>query len=112
MKPRQYARQPVLAWDTTVASRNPKMMLVTSRSSSADAHVDSKTGRIKKALADGDRLTALRIASRFHDRSTETMMFKRGFDAHQHPDFYRQIGKEPAELISKAVRRLRARFDE
>jgi hypothetical protein len=69
-----------------------------------------KTERIKTTLDRGDWLSALRIASRFHDRSNDTLMFKRGFDAYQHPDFYRQLGKDPEKLVNAAVKRLRARF--
>jgi hypothetical protein len=72
--------------------------------------MQSKTERIKTALADGDWLSALRTASRFHDRSTDTLAFKRGFDAYQHPEFYRQLGKDPDKLISAAIKRLQARF--
>jgi hypothetical protein len=73
-------------------------------------NMQSKTERIKIALANGDWLSALRTASRFHDRSADTLTFKRGFDAYQHPDFYRQLGKNPDELISDARKRLQARF--
>jgi hypothetical protein len=54
---------------------------------------------IKTALACGDLLSALRVASRFHDRSNETLTFKRGFDAYQNPDFYRLLGQSPDEII-------------
>jgi hypothetical protein len=54
--------------------------------------MQSKTERIRTALANGDWLSALRMASHFHDRSNDTLIFKRGFDAYQHPDFYRQLG--------------------
>lgn len=36
--------------------------------------------------------------------------FKRGFDAYQHPEFYRQLGKDPGKLINAAIKRLEARF--
>ena len=72
--------------------------------------MQSKTDLIKTMLARGDWLSALRLASRLHDRSDDTMAFKRGFDAYRHPDFYRQLGKDPDQLIHSAVERLRARF--
>jgi hypothetical protein len=72
--------------------------------------MQSKTERIKTTLARGDWLSALRMASRFHDRSNDTLTFKRGFDAYRHPDFYRQLGKDPDQLIGAAIARLRARF--
>jgi hypothetical protein len=72
--------------------------------------VQSKSESIRKALAHGDWYRALRLASRFHDRSAATQIFKRGFDAHQNPNFYRQLGKDPDELTAAAVKLLRARF--
>jgi hypothetical protein len=72
--------------------------------------MQSKTEHIKTTLARGDWVSALRLASRFHDRSDDTMAFKRGFDAYRHPDFYRQLGKDPDKLIHSALERLQARF--
>jgi hypothetical protein len=57
--------------------------------------MQSKTERIREAIAAGNCLSALRLASRFHDRSSDTLTFNRGFDAYQHPDFYRQLGHNP-----------------
>ena len=51
----------------------------------------SKCGHIREAWAAGDRIGALRIAARFFDRREDTQIFKRGMDAHNHPDFYRQL---------------------
>jgi len=73
-------------------------------------HMESKTDRIRTALAKGDWLTALRTASRFHDRSNDTLTFKRGFDACRNRDFYKQLGKNPDELVEAAIIRLHARF--
>jgi hypothetical protein len=65
--------------------------------------VESKSEQIRRALAAGDRISALRIAARFHDRSRDTMIFKRGFDAYNNPSFYRQIGKDPGQLTATAL---------
>ena len=70
--------------------------------------MQSKTELIRATLDRGDWLAALRVASRFHDRSDDTMLFKRAFDASQHCDFYRQLGKDPDK--HSAVERLQARF--
>jgi hypothetical protein len=72
--------------------------------------VETKSEQIRRALSAGDHFTALRIASRFHDRSSDTMIFKRGFDAYQHPDFYRQIGRDPEQLTATALAVLEIRF--
>jgi hypothetical protein len=70
----------------------------------------SKSERIKESLKDGDWVAALRLASRFHDRSSDTATFKRGFVAYRHPGFYRQLGKDPDQLVTAAVALLRGRF--
>src|SRR5262249_46372443 len=70
----------------------------------------SKSQRIRDALEGNDWVAALRLASRFHDRSSDTVMFKRGFDAYHHPGFYRQLGKDPDQLVTTAVALLRRRF--
>lgn len=70
----------------------------------------SKSQKIRDALAAGDRLAALRIAAHFHDRSTNTLTYKRGLDAHNHPGFYRQIGKDPEHLTATARALLESNF--
>jgi hypothetical protein len=49
---------------------------------------------------DDTRFGVLRIAAKFFDRSITTKTFQRGMDAHNHPQFYRQVGKEFALLSS------------
>jgi hypothetical protein len=71
----------------------------------------SKTDQIRSAWDAGDRIGALRIAAQFFDRSKRTKAFKHGMDAHNHPAFYRQIGKEPRELVTAALEILARRFD-
>jgi hypothetical protein len=70
----------------------------------------SKSERIKGALRNGDWVAALRLASRFHDRSPDTLVFKRGFDAYQHPRFYLQLQKDPDEIVATAVTLLHRQF--
>jgi hypothetical protein len=53
--------------------------------------------------AAGDRIGALRIAAWFIDRSEATKAFKRGMDAHNNPQFYRQLGKDPELLLRTAL---------
>jgi hypothetical protein len=72
--------------------------------------VESKSEQIRRALVAGDRISALRLASRFHDRSHDTIVFKRGMDAHNNPAFYRQIGKDPEQLKATALALLEIRF--
>jgi len=60
-------------------------------------HMNCKTDEIRAAWHAGDRIGALRIAARFFDRSIDTKVFKRGWDAYNNPDFYWQLGKDPEQ---------------
>jgi hypothetical protein len=66
--------------------------------------------KIRAAWVAGDRIGALRIAARFFDRSTTTRTFKRGMAAYNHPDFYRQLGQVPEQIVANALRALQVRF--
>ena len=70
----------------------------------------SKLDQVREAWAAGDRIAALRIASKFFDRSPETTEFKRGWDAHSNPSFYRQIGRDPDALRDAAIATLARKF--
>src|SRR5262245_14651779 len=72
--------------------------------------VNRKTDQIRAAWEAGDQVRALRIAARFFDRSTDTKTFKRGMDAYNNPDFYRQLGKDPEELLAAAFESLAKKF--
>ena len=72
--------------------------------------MNRKTDQIRAAWAAGNRVGALRIAARFFDRSVDTKTFKRGMGAYNNPDFYRQIGKEPDQLIASALELLATKF--
>ena len=71
----------------------------------------SKCSKICEAWHRGDRIGALRIAARFFDRSEDTQIFKRGMDAHNHPDFYRQLHKDPDQITVAAVQLLAEKFN-
>jgi hypothetical protein len=73
--------------------------------------MQTKTDQIRTAWFRGDRIAALRIAARFFDRSDATKSFQRGMNANNHPGFYRQLGKEPQELVTAALALLQKRFD-
>jgi hypothetical protein len=38
------------------------------------------------------------------------MTFKRGMDAYNNPDFYRQVGKDPEQLMAIALELLARKF--
>jgi hypothetical protein len=72
--------------------------------------VNRKADQIRTAWAAGDQIGALRIAARFFDRSPDTKIFKRGMDAYNNPDFYRQLGKDPQKLKAVALEVLAKKF--
>jgi len=72
--------------------------------------MNCKTDQIRAAWHAGDRIGALRIAARFFDRSIGTVTFKRGMDAYNNPDFYRQLGKDPERLMAAALEVLVKKF--
>jgi hypothetical protein len=72
--------------------------------------MSSKISRVRSAWAAGDRIGALRIAARFYDRSADTISFKRGMDAYNYPDFFRQIGRDPEQILAEALENLATRF--
>ena len=69
-----------------------------------------KTDQIRAAWHAGDRIDALRIAARFFDQSIDTVIFKRGMNAHNNPGFYRQLGKDPNQLMAAALELLAKKF--
>ncbi len=61
----------------------------------------SKCSKIREAWASGDRIAALRIAARFFDRSEDTQIFKRGMNAFNNPEFYRQLRQDPDQITTE-----------
>jgi len=72
--------------------------------------MQSKTSTIRAALEAGDTRRAVSIASKFHDRSEDTKLFKTAQDCYTNPSFMRQVGKDPAVIIAQAQARLMERF--
>ena len=73
--------------------------------------MNCKSDQIRAAWEAGDWISALRIASRFFDRSMDTRTFKRGIDAYNNPSFYRQLGKDPEQIVRDALDVLAKRFN-
>jgi hypothetical protein len=72
--------------------------------------MSSKISKVRVAREVGDKIGALRIAARFFDRSADTRSFQRGMNAHNYPDFYRQLEKDPEQIITEALEKLAVRF--
>jgi hypothetical protein len=65
--------------------------------------INTKTDQIRTAWAAGDEIAALRIASWFFDRSNASKILKRGMDAYNNPNFYRQLGKDPEQRVRSTL---------
>ena len=70
----------------------------------------SKSEQIKKMLLAGKKIKAISIASKFFDKSEDTKVFKQAASAILNPSFYKQIGKDPDEIINTASRILEKRY--
>ena len=70
----------------------------------------AKLDILRERWAAGDTVGALSIASKFFDRSDETILFKRAQGALQNPSFYRQMGKDPDAIAAAAFDAMAAKF--
>lgn len=71
----------------------------------------SKLAKLRTAWDAGDRLRALAIAARFPRLGAERDAILRGWAAHTHPDFYAQMGEDPAAMIEAAYAALAERYE-
>lgn len=70
----------------------------------------AKLDLLRAAWARGDKIGALRVASNFFDRSPETQIMKRGWDAHNNRSFYMQLGRDPDALLDAAFAAMAGKF--
>ena len=47
----------------------------------------------------------------FFDRSVDAQILKRGMDAHNHPNFYRQLRQDPDQITADALQLLARKFN-
>ncbi len=71
----------------------------------------SKPDQIRKALTEGNHAEALRIASSFPHLGSHKAVIMRGYEASVRPAFYRQLGKDPQQLINDGIEALKDRYD-
>lgn len=66
--------------------------------------------RILNALSRRDDREALRLAAQFQHLGEHADVIMRGWNACTRPEFYRQLGKDPAQLVAIGVAAVRARY--
>lgn len=71
----------------------------------------TKLSRVREALARGDTREALRIAAAFPQLGNHRERITRGWAALTQPDFYQQLGKNPAELVADGIAAIRERYN-
>lgn len=63
----------------------------------------TKLSTLRGYMARGDWRAALKLAASFYDLGAERDVIRTAWDALAHPDFYRQLGKDP-EALERAGR--------
>ncbi len=72
--------------------------------------METKLSKLVAAVAMNDWAEALRIANKFARLGDEKAAITRAHDAYLNPDFYRQLGKDPAELVDEGKAALKRRY--
>ncbi len=71
---------------------------------------EAKLSKVQALLAAGDEVGALRAAARCVYLGEHRDRIRRGWTALQRPEFYREIGCDPAALVRDGVLAVRERF--
>jgi hypothetical protein len=70
----------------------------------------TKLERLKAHMAAGHTGLALRECVSWPRLGDEREAIERGWEAYLHPDFYRQIGENPDELVAIGLDAIRQRY--
>ena len=71
----------------------------------------SKLSKVLDAMDAGDWRLAISIASKFGDLGKQAERITRAQSAINNPDFYRQLGKDPSEILAEGKSAMHERFD-
>ena len=72
--------------------------------------MERKVDKLKNLLLEGDYLKALSMASKFPRLGKHREQIKLGHEANQNPNFYKQIGKNPDQLVQDGISALKERY--
>lgn len=72
--------------------------------------MQTKLDQVKQAAAANDWALALRIAAKFPQLGEHKRAIVTGHEALVHPEFYRQLRKDPAALVEAGKEALRQRY--
>jgi hypothetical protein len=72
--------------------------------------METKLSKLEKAFRAGNYREALRIASKFHELGEQKEAITRAWAAIQSPDFYSELGYDPAHLEKIGIDAISARY--
>ncbi len=72
--------------------------------------MEKKIDLLRKEMLAGNWQKALSIASKFPRLGLEKEAIIRGHEAYEHPNFYKQIKKNPDTLIEEGIAALKKRY--
>lgn len=72
--------------------------------------MQTKLSKLKEYVSLGNNRAALKLAAGWEQLGEHKEAIERGWAAMQNPDFYRQIGKDPNELIKLGMEAIRERY--
>jgi hypothetical protein len=72
--------------------------------------METKLSQLKALWSAGDRVGALRIAAKFPSLGGEKTAITQAWAAASNPSFYRQIGRDPEQLVEDGLAAMVARY--
>lgn len=66
--------------------------------------------KIRAAADSGDWQEALRVAAKFPELGDHRDRIQKAWSANRNPDFYRELGRDPADLFADGVAALKERY--
>jgi hypothetical protein len=73
--------------------------------------METKLSKLKAAWHGGDQIGALRIAAQFPRLGDAKKAITQAWAAVQNPAFYRQLGRDPEQLVNDGLQPLAARYE-
>lgn len=75
-----------------------------------DALPPTKLSILLGLMESGKWQQALALAAKFHDLGDHKKQITRAHDALQNPELYKQMGKNPMELLQAGIKALKERY--
>lgn len=72
--------------------------------------METKLSKLKDLYSAGEHASALCMAAKFPQLGEHKIAITRGADALKHPDFYRQLGRNPQQVYEEGLQALRQRY--